>query len=114
MIEYFGSEIEFDPNSIKDLPNGFKRLSYQMDAVNEGWEMLKKHNGFFLSDVVGLGKTMIATLVAKQFLFLGGRDYNPTILLIVPPALKQNWEDTLMNLKLEAKLKFSPMAVCIK
>lgn len=72
LIEHFGSEIEFDPNSIKDLPNGFKRLSYQMDAVNEGWEMLKKHNGFFLSDVVGLGKTMIVTLIAKQFLFLGG------------------------------------------
>ncbi len=105
LIEYFGSEIEFDPNSIKDLPNGFKRLSYQMDAVNEGWEMLKKHNGFFLSDVVGLGKTMIATLVAKQFLFLGGRNYNPTILLIVPPALKQNWEDTLKKFEIRSKVE---------
>lgn len=105
LIEHFGSEIEFDPNSIKDLPNGFKRLSYQMDAVNEGWEMLKKHNGFFLSDVVGLGKTMIATLIAKQFLFLGGRDYNPNILLIVPPALKQNWEDTLMKFEIRGKVK---------
>jgi SNF2 family DNA or RNA helicase len=105
LIERFGSEIEFDPNSIKDLPNGFKRLSYQMDAVNEGWEMLKKHNGFFLSDVVGLGKTMIATLIAKQFLFLGGRDYNPNILLIVPPALKQNWEDTLMKFEIRGKVK---------
>lgn len=105
LIEYFGSEIEFDPNSIKDLPNGFKRLSYQMDAVNEGWEMLKKHNGFFLSDVVGLGKTMIATLIAKQFLFLGGRDYNPNILLIVPPALKQNWEDTLIKFEIRGKVK---------
>ena len=34
------------------------------------WEMLKKHNGFFLSDVVGLGKTVIATLIARKFLFL--------------------------------------------
>lgn len=105
LIEYFGSEIEFDPNSIKDLPNGFKRLSYQMDAVNEGWEMLKKHNGFFLSDVVGLGKTMIATLIARQFLFLGGRDYNPNILLILPPALKQNWEDTLTKFEIRGKVK---------
>jgi superfamily II DNA or RNA helicase len=105
LIEYFGSEIEFDPNSIKDLPSGFKRLSYQMDAVNEGWEMLKKHNGFFLSDVVGLGKTMIATLIAKQFLFLGERDYNPNILLILPPALKQNWEDTLTKFEIRGKVK---------
>lgn len=73
--------------------------------VNESWEMLKKHNGFFLSDVVGLGKTMIATLIAKQFLFLGGRDYNPNILLIVPPALKQNWEDTLMKFEIRGKVK---------
>ena len=27
LIEYFGDEIESDSNSIKDLPNGFKRLS---------------------------------------------------------------------------------------
>ena len=105
LIEYFGEEIEFDPNSIKDLPQGFKRLSYQMDAVNEGWEMLKKHNGFFLSDVVGLGKTMVATLIARQFLFLGGRAYNPTILLITPPALKQNWEDTLTKFEIRGKVK---------
>jgi hypothetical protein len=32
LIEYFGEEIEFDPNSIKDLPQGFKRLSYQSPA----------------------------------------------------------------------------------
>jgi SNF2 family DNA or RNA helicase len=76
-----------------------------MDAVNEGWEMLKKHNGFFLSDVVGLGKTMVATLIARQFLFLGGRAYNPTILLIPPPALKQNWEDTLTKFEIRGKVK---------
>ena len=105
LIEYFGDEIEFDPNSIKDLPQGFKRLSYQMDAVNEGWEMLKKHNGFFLADVVGLGKTMIAILIARQFLFLGARGYNPTILLIIPPALKKNWEDTLTKFEIRGKVK---------
>ncbi len=105
LIEYFGNEIEFDPNSIKDLPNGFKRLSYQMDAVNEGGEMLKKHNGFFLADVVGLGKTIIATLIARQFISLGGRNYNPNILLIVPPALKQNWEDTLDKFEIVGTVK---------
>ena len=33
LCEYFSHEVEFDPNSIKDLPNGFKRLSYQMDVT---------------------------------------------------------------------------------
>ena len=103
LIEYFGSEIEFDPESIKDLPADFKRLSYQLDAVNEGWEMLKKHNGFFLADVVGLGKTIIATLIARQFIYLGGRNHNPSILLIIPPALQQNWDDTLRTFEIRGK-----------
>ncbi|MBA4719470.1 MAG: helicase [Nitrosopumilus sp.] len=106
LIEYFGDDIEFDPNSIQDLPEGFKRLSYQMDAVNEGWGMLKKHNGFFLSDVVGLGKTMIATLIAKQFYYHNGYpDHRSKILLIIPPALKQNWQDTLQKFKLDDAVK---------
>ncbi len=96
LIEYFGTEIEFDPNSIKDLPSGFMRLSYQMDAVNEGWQMLNKHNGFFLADVVGLGKTIIAILIARQFYrYNGYPDHRSKILLVIPPALEKNWVDTL-------------------
>jgi hypothetical protein len=48
---------------------------------------------------------MVATLIARQFLFLGGRAYNPTILLITPPALKQNWEDTLTKFEIRGKVK---------
>ncbi len=106
LIEYFGSEVEFDPNSIKDLPDNFERLSYQMDAVNEGWEMLKKHNGFFLSDVVGLGKTVIATLIARQFYYHNGYpNYRSRILLVIPPALRQNWQDTLKSFAIDDAFK---------
>ena len=105
LIEYFGSEVEFDPNSIKALPSDLKRLSYQMDAVNEGQEILKKHNGFFLSDVVGLGKTIIATLIARQFLLLNQHTRNPIILLIIPPGLRQNWEDTLENFEIKGMVE---------
>ncbi len=56
LIEYFGSAVEFDPSSITDLPEGFLRLSYQLDAVNQGFDLLQKHSGFFLADVVGLGE----------------------------------------------------------
>ena len=69
MVEYFGKSVEFDPNAITDLPDGFKRLSYQIDAVNEGFKLLQKHNGFFLADVVGLGKTVVGTLIAKKFFY---------------------------------------------
>lgn len=102
LIEYFGKSVEFDPNSVSDLPQGFKRLSYQVDAVNQGYELLKKHNGFFLSDVVGLGKTVVGTLVAKKFFYSNGfPSHISTILIIVPPALKQNWEDTLEKFELK-------------
>ena len=102
LIEYFGDEIEFDPNSIQDLPKNFKRLTYQMDAVNQGYQILKEHNGFFLSDVVGLGKTVIATLIARYFWI--EKLHNCSILLVVPPALVQNWQDTFDKFQLKAEL----------
>lgn len=96
LIEYFGKSVEFDPNSITDLPDGFKRLSYQVDAVNQGFQLLQDHNGFFLSDVVGLGKTVVGTLIAKKFFYANDfPSHISNILVIVPPALKPNWVETL-------------------
>lgn len=37
LLEYFGRSIDFDPNSVSDLPKGYKKLSYQVDAVNDGY-----------------------------------------------------------------------------
>nr|WP_294894750.1 helicase-related protein [uncultured Pedobacter sp.] len=96
LIEYFGRSIDFDPNSIQDLPQGFKKLSYQVDAVADGYSKMMKHHGFFLSDVVGLGKTIVATLIAKKFFYTNGfPSYLSRTLIICPPAIKENWEDTL-------------------
>ena len=61
------------------LPPDFKYLDYQRDAVLEAKNILKEHGGVFLSDVVGLGKTYMGALLAKQ---LKGRT-----LVIAPPAL---------------------------
>lgn len=96
LIEYFGSSIDFDPTSATDLPKGWKSLAYQSDAVSQGFDLLQKHNGFFLADVVGLGKTVIATLIAKKLyhhLYLTRQPLET--LVITPPSLKENWEDTL-------------------
>ena len=102
LLEYFGKSIDFDPNSVSDLPDGYKKLSYQVDAVNDGYSKMMKHNGFFLSDVVGLGKTIVSALIAKKFFF--SNDF-PThrshTLVIVPPAMKDNWEETLKEFKLD-------------
>lgn len=57
-----------DDNNPFDMPEGYKKYDYQMDAVEEGYQKLLRYDGFFLADVVGLGKTVIATMIAKKFL----------------------------------------------
>ncbi|MDQ8192520.1 helicase-related protein [Roseibacillus persicicus] len=102
LIEYWGPAIEYNPNSETDLPEGFMRLAYQMDAVTQGFLLLQRHNGFFLSDVVGLGKTVIAILIAKKFFYHNGfPGHLSEILIVVPPALKPGWEETIDKFKLK-------------
>ena len=105
LTEYFGKNIDYDPDSMGDLPQNFKKLSYQVDAVNEGFNMLLKHNGFLLADVVGLGKTVIAAMVAKKFLMQNGRDYTK-ILIVYPPAVEKNWKNTFKDFQLDKYTKF--------
>lgn len=96
LIEYFGKSIEFDPNSVTDLPKGYKKLNYQIDAVEQGFRLMEKHNGVFLSDVVGLGKTMTAILIAKKFFYHNGfPDHLSRTLIVIPPALEQTWIETV-------------------
>ena len=105
LTEYFGNNINYDPDSMGDLPHNFKKLSYQVDAVNEGFNMLLKHNGFMLADVVGLGKTVIAAMVAKKFLMQNGRE-NTKILVVYPPAIEKNWKNTFRDFKIDKYSKF--------
>lgn len=104
LIEYFDKNIEYDPDSIKDLPKNFKKLSYQIDAVNQGYDMLLKHNGFMLSDVVGLGKTVVATMVARKFITENG--LNTKILVVYPPAVEKNWKNTFKYFNIDRYAKF--------
>jgi len=105
LTEYFGNNIDYDPDSIGDLPQNFKKLSYQIDAVNEGFNMLLKHNGFVLADVVGLGKTVIATMVAKKFLLQNGKN-RTKILVVYPPAVEKNWKNTFKHFNIDKYTKF--------
>ena len=90
LIDTFGAQVEdeFD----MQLPDGVLDLKYQRDAVIQGYQMMMEHNGFFLADVVGLGKTVIATMIAKRFIEANGSHTN--VLIVCPPAVKKNWDDT--------------------
>jgi superfamily II DNA or RNA helicase/HKD family nuclease len=102
LMEYFGKSIDFDPTSLSDLPKGFKRLNYQADAVNDGFNKMLKHNGFFLADVVGLGKTVVGTLIAKKWYYSNGfPTHRSWTLIVAPPALEDNWRETVEQFGLE-------------
>lgn len=95
LIEYFGNAIEYDPESISDLPKGYKKLAYQVDAVTDGYAKLLQHSGFILADVVGLGKTIVATSIAKKFYYSVGP--RTKTLIIHPPAVEKNWINTIKD-----------------
>jgi len=105
LVEYFGKNIDYDPDTVGDLPKTYKKLSYQIDAVNQGFQMLLDHNGFFLADVVGLGKTVVAAMIAKRFLLANG-SLNTKILVVYPPSLDKNWKSTFRLFGIDKHTKF--------
>ncbi len=80
LYEYFKDSLN-RPDELEDsfLPDGFMKLRYQEEAVLSAKRILEEYDGVFLSDVVGLGKTYMAALLARE---LEGRT-----LVIAPPAL---------------------------
>ena len=102
LISYFGENVDYSTNGI-DLPPNYKKLSYQIDAVNQGYDKLCRYNGFFLADVVGLGKTVVALLIAKKFFYGNGYPgHLSKILIICPPAVKEVWENTVKDFGLSS------------
>ena len=81
IYSYLYEKIDNDIVDFEDTyhPPEFKQLEYQTDAVVQAKSILEEHNGVFLSDVVGLGKTYMGALLLQQ---LKGRT-----LVIAPPAL---------------------------
>lgn len=80
LYEYLKEKINMDRYELdKDLPEHIMDLEYQKDAVRDAKMKLEEYGGVFLSDVVGLGKTYIAALLARE---LDGPN-----LVIAPPTL---------------------------
>lgn len=65
--------------------NGFKKFSYQLDAVNQALGIIEEHNGVVIADVVGLGKSVIASLIARNIDTKG--------IVICPPGLIGDYAD---------------------
>ena len=59
---------------------GYKPYKYQLDAVTQALTIIENYNGVVISDVVGLGKSVVASMIAKS---LGKRG-----MIICPPGIK--------------------------
>jgi len=77
---------------IKDA--GYRTYKYQEDAVNQAIGILNKHNGVIIADVVGLGKSIIASVVAKINRQRG--------VILCPPGLIDAWEQYTEDFKLHS------------
>ena len=106
LMEYFSDRVlATDAQDAFDMPEGYTAYEYQSDAVVEGYKKLLKYDGFVLADVVGLGKTVIATMIAKQFCIDNGYE-NTKILVVYPPAVEHNWKQTFHDFGLDKYTRF--------
>ncbi len=90
------------------LPKNYSSIEYQMDAVEQSFQILRTYGGFFLSDVVGLGKTVVGLLIIKKFIAEASTfNREPKVLIIVPPAIRPAWEETIVKFDEDNVFKIS-------
>ena len=79
---------------------GNSLFDFQSAAVRIAAHHLNKRNGVLIGDVVGLGKTLMATAVARIF----QDDYDWETLIICPKNLVRMWEDYAHGYGLRARV----------
>ena len=90
------------------LPSYYDTYDYQIDAVKQCFSTMKEHGGFMLADVVGLGKTIVGTLLIKHFLqFPDEEGREQKVLIVTPPAIKSAWERTIEEFDADSDLKIA-------
>ena len=99
--EIFGTEDREDIISPRVASRGqYSDYSYQLDAIRMALVRLKNFDGAIVADVVGLGKSVIASAVAANL-----TDLKPVI--IAPPHLVPMWEDYAEEFRLSGCRVFS-------
>ena len=98
LYEYLKDKINLDIEELSegDYPQGFIPLEYQKEAVIDAKNKIEQFGGVFLADVVGLGKTYISALLARE---LGGRS-----LIIAPPHLVDYWDEIFKDFGVVAEV----------
>ncbi|MBA4389652.1 MAG: helicase [Syntrophus sp. (in: bacteria)] len=105
LYEYFKDELNLTgETSTRYLPEDFKQLEYQEQAVLNAKKILMEYWGVFISDVVGLGKTYIAAMLAGQ---LEGR----TLVIAPPVLLDKNNPGSWYNVMSDFRVSFDSESI---
>lgn len=95
--EYFSIPIKENLLAPSDITDGkFTDLKYQLDAVQLSLNAIENHNGVIVADVVGLGKSIIASTVA--------RNLKMRTIIVSPPHLVSQWNDYKDEFKFTASV----------
>ena len=95
--EYFKDrseeEVKYPKSITKDYYENYK---YQKDAISKGLDIVNEHNGVLLSDVVGLGKSIIASTIAHNLKL--------RTIVICPPHLEEQWKKYLLTFEVNSNI----------
>jgi len=95
--EYFYIDPSKHIHTPSEITNGkFLNLKYQEDAIRQAITTIDAHNGVIIADVVGLGKSIIGSAVA--------RNLDLKTIIIAPPHLVPQWEDYRNEFSLKAEV----------
>jgi superfamily II DNA or RNA helicase/HKD family nuclease len=87
LFELYASLDNSEIKNPNEISNGkYANFKYQIDAIKRGIDCINKNNGVIIADVVGLGKSIIASAIAHNL------DVHRTI-IITPPHLKGQWNE---------------------
>lgn len=93
LYELYAEVEDEDVKSPDSITSGkFKNLKYQLDAIRSGIDCINKNNGVIVADVVGLGKSVIASAIAHNL--------DMRTVIIAPPHLRTQWEDYVQRFKI--------------
>ena len=101
LYEYFKDELDYDLSKIS-VPEGYLKLLYQIDAVKRAKSILDEHGGVMITDVVGTGKTYVASMLMTQL-----NEIHP--LVVSPPILMDYWEKVMNKFGVYPKVISSGM-----
>ena len=107
----FGALADTDVKSVLKnyLPSEYNAYDYQLDAAALCYDIMHLHGGFMLGDVVGLGKTVVGVLLIKYYLeFAESEGRDRKVLIIVPPAIKSAWVQTIAAFDAKRDDKMQP------